>query len=193
MVWKKLISSKELIVMENNGSDRRFRIEARKEGNKWYVYHIRLLDDEAEILNEYVFEDRRDVMAIIRKIVKQKDPTKKTISIKRNFNIDLTREYKEELVEKWKFVIDNTPHNNFVFIRYDDNLKVDVVMNHQYKHHEKHILDMIESKLALKDFADRISYDIYYFNKSNRRYGDLPGRPEMAGNIYIEFGQDPEE
>jgi hypothetical protein len=191
MDWKKLIDSRELIVIEGNYKGNRIKIEARlNEKNEWSLYEIRIRGDNSDLIKEFNFKTRSDVIRTIQRLLSEKNPLKSNV-YRRAPRIELKRLFKEELVEKWGFIIANEKISNFIYIIYGESIKADVVIHTKYKSLERFILSVIEEKLSLKDFSDEIIYDVFYYKESNHNHFSNRGTGEaIVSDIYIQFGID---
>ena len=167
MAWKKIADSNELIVLENDMKEYKLKIEARKTKEYgWEVFKTQVKGNSSNLISEYVLEDKRQVSRLIEKL-------KKETSVKRNLprrnssvSISLKRDYKEDFVEKWYFFIGDRDIRNFLVVKFDNNIKVDIVLHEKYRYYEQTILDQVEEKLGLNGLGESISHNIYYFRKT---------------------------
>ncbi|MFH2021207.1 MAG: hypothetical protein ABIJ34_07340 [archaeon] len=176
MSWTKIADSSELIVFENDLSSHKFKIEARRIDNGWEVFKTKIEGTKSNLISEHLLENKHDALLLIDKLKEDKseEPEKKTAPI-----LSLKRVYKEEFTEKWFFTLDKDNFKNFVFIKYDNYIRADVVMHESYALKEKAIISQIEEKLGLKEFGEATLYEIYYFKRYNKTAEKKLNFPEM--------------
>ena len=169
MSWKKVAESKEVIVFEKELKDSKLRIEARKNHSSgWEVFKTEIRNDSAQLISEYALDDMDKVKQIIEKLKNGKEPK---MYAKRSYSpatVYIKRKYKEDFIEKWTFTVGRNDVQNFLYVKFDNDILVDIVMHDSIKSFERKVLSQIEEKLGLKDLGESIKYDIFYFstNKS---------------------------
>ncbi len=161
-LWKKKVDSEELIVLESQFKDYKLKIEARKNSLGWEVFKTKVIGDSSDLISEYFLESKKQAMEIISKL--QNDRNLRT---KDRTNVSLRRVYKEEYLEKWNFTVNNEDMKNFVLVKFDTTLLVDIVMHEKYLISEKEILAQISDKLGLNQFGDSTAFDIFYYKRSS--------------------------
>jgi len=180
MDWKKVIDSEELIVLEKKNKKAKLKIEARLDGSgEWHIYKSLIKENRTSLISEHILDDKHDVEKLIEKL------KHKTGKQSRKFKLELKRDYKEDMVEKWYFEIDNI--RNMMVVKYDELIYVDMVMNEKLRIYEKKIISIIEDRLGLKNLCDAIQYDIYYFDKKNSK---LERNEQNLSFMDIEFNFD---
>ena len=161
-MWKKKVESEELIVHESQFKDFKLKIEARKNNNGWEVFKTKVVGDASDLISEYFLENKKQALEIITKL--QND---RNLRIKGKTSVSLKRVYKEEYLEKWNFSVNNEDMRNFVLVKFDTTLLVDIVMHEKYIITEKEILSQISDKLGLTQFGDTTAYDIFYYKRNS--------------------------
>ena len=190
-MWKKVVESRDIIVFEKNLKDCKLRIEARKaDGQGWEVFKTKVTKDSSNLISEFSMDTKIQARQIIKKLKNERVAASST---SRNspsaLKVSLKRAYKEDLVEKWYFHLSDSRIKNFIIVRFDTTITVDVVMHEKYRYYERAILQQLEDKLGLKELGDTIKHEIYYFRKwgnsyqSNRNILEDP-----QGFVDIEFG-----
>jgi hypothetical protein len=169
MDWRKIVESKDLIILEQEQNEIKFKIEARKTENFWEVFKTQIKGTSSELLSEYTVDTRNDVRNLITRLKTENRPSVKRIPSKKGVRISLKRVFKEEFVEKWYFQIDKDSTRNFLLVKFDSEVAVDVVMNEKYRYFESQVLLQIEEKLGLKEIGDQIRYEIYYYNRNIKK------------------------
>lgn len=53
---------------------------------------------------------------------------------------------------------------NFLYVKFDSEVQVDIVIHENYKFYEQSIIKQVQEKLGLTEIGDSINYDIYYFS-----------------------------
>jgi hypothetical protein len=191
MGWKKIAESNDLIVFEKNLKDYKIKIEARKtEDYTWEVFKTQIKGENANLISEYFLDNKSQVEKVIERLKKERDLSPKWKILKKALpvKVSLKRIYKEDFVEKWNFFIDNKKIKNFLFVKFDNKINVDIVMHEKYKYYEKSILSQIEEKLGLKELGESVSYEIYYFKKhSSTRARNISNYEYDVNYIDIEF------
>ncbi len=172
MTWKKLLDTKELIAYEKSTKISKVRIEARYKKCRWRIYKTYNFKDNGEWVShvkEYIATSLDEAKDLVTELKKEKDVLLEDVNTTGVMRLDLKRCYKEDFVEKWKFTIDDFNYDNFVIIRYDSEVKMDIVLHDRYNDIEKQILEKLISTLGLKDVSNKIRYDFFYFKKHSAK------------------------
>lgn len=164
MGWKKIAESKDLVVFEKALKDLKLKIEARKTEDTWEVFKTEIKQNEANLISEHFLENKNEVEKLIERLKREKYRPKN--QYKYPIKISLKRILKEEFIEKWTFYIEDKNIKNFLYVKFDNDTYVDIVMHEKYKYSEESILAQIEYKLGLKDFSDAIQYEVFYYKKN---------------------------
>ena len=180
MSWKKIAESKEIIVFEKKLKNFKLKIEARKNSYGWEVFKTKVNGNSSSLISEYILDTKTEAIQLIDKLKKDK----KITEISKNATISMMRVYKEEYVEKWFFTVNNNDIKNFLVVKYDNNIKVDIVMHEKYRLYEDDVIFQIEKSLGLKDLGESSVFEIYYF-KRNTKNRENKGQKSL---IDIEFG-----
>ncbi len=185
MSWKKIAESNDLIVFEKKLKKYRLKIEARKTSFGWEVFKTKLAGTSSSLISEHVLDNKKQALQMINKLKKES----KIRNIKKSANISLMRVYKEDLIEKWYFHVNNHKTKNFLIAKFDTAIKVDIVLHEDYRLYEDDIISQVETSLGLKELGDSSIFEIYYFKRSikNREKAS-----ETKNLIDIEFGFDEE-
>jgi hypothetical protein len=197
MKWKKLLETKDLIAFERVENNFKVRIEARNKNKGWAVYktyNFQKGDDWTTHVQEYVAKSKEETKHLLTELKNEADIRPQKIACENGVvQLELARSYKEDFVEKWNFKIDSLSTDNFFIVRYDDEIKLDIVMHDCYNYLEKEVLNKIIIALGLKDISNRIKYDFFYFKKhsAKRRVYEKNNNDSIVANL--EFNIDPEQ
>jgi hypothetical protein len=192
MTWKKLLESSEIIAYEKVDSKMVARIEARNKNNLWLVYKTytkKNSDPSRSQVSEYLAKTFEETQQLIEDLKRDDDlPVHKSSSSLKKPEIKLKRIFKEDFLEKWQVEIDNFNEDNYIIIRYDSEIKFDLILHERYNPFEKELITSIIDSLGLKDLTDKIRYDIFYYRKHTAKRRVY--RKEPKGVIYakLSFG-----
>jgi hypothetical protein len=193
MNWKKLVDTKDLIVFERKQKDHKIKIEARKsEESGWEVFKTKITENSSNLMSEYSIENKSEAKKLIDRLKDEKENKNKIIQNKLFKSVSIKRAFKEEFVEKWYFTIGTDKTRNFILLKFDSNIKADVVMNEKFRMLERKILSNIEDLLGLKELGDTISYELYYFSRNKSAYENMEAKPDYSDLLNIEFDYDEE-
>ncbi len=169
MEWKKIAESNDLIVFEKKGKRVDIRIEARREkGSSWNVYKTYLIRGDKNYVEEYKAQGRHQLRQLLDYLSKGKEPTVSQLGMKARLQrtepmLDFRRVYKEEYVEKWEFSFNKEGFVNFLLVRFDSTLDIDIVMDRRYKVMEKAIIRKITEFLGIKEVIAPSRIRVYYY------------------------------
>jgi hypothetical protein len=190
MGWKKVVESKDLIVLEKSQKGRKIKIEARKnDESAWEIFKTQIKGDASSLISECIVEDKKEMKQILEKL--KKEITSKSSPSKANVRLALKRKYKEDFVEKWVFFIGKDKIKNIMIVKLDNVIDADLVMHEKYRPVERKILSLIEDQLGLKELGDIINYEIFYFKKETKIRET--SSPEYNMDVDIEFRHGDEE
>lgn len=173
MRWKKLLQTNDLIAYEKVCKGKKVRLEARFENSRWRIYKTYNFDnkenDSITHVQEYIAFSLDETQTLIDDLILEKDIELSDLPEVNTFSIDLKRIYKEEFVEKWKFRLDDSIIDNFIIVRYDETICLDIILHDKYNCVEKKLLEKIIENLGLKDISQKIQYDFFYFKKHSAK------------------------
>ncbi|MCB9358670.1 hypothetical protein H6503_01940 [Candidatus Woesearchaeota archaeon] len=188
MAWKKLLDTKDVIAYEKKAKDKKIRIEARFRKNRWRVYKTYNFQENGEWVshvNEYIAASLDETQQLLLELKGEQDIELDDVNSTSNVILELERCYKEEFVEKWKLKIDNFSDDNYVHVRFDETIKLDIILHDRYNQFEKLILEKIIKSLGLRDISNRIQYDFFYYRKhsAKRRVYEKPMDRELIAQL----------
>jgi hypothetical protein len=190
MGWKKVVESKDLIVLEKSQKGRKIKIEARKnDESAWEIFKTQVKGDASSLISECVVEDKKEMKQILEKL--KKEISSNVSSSKNPIRLSLKRKYKEDFVEKWVFFIGKDKIKNIMIVKLDNVIDADIVLHEKYKPNERKIVSLIEDQLGLKELGDVINYEIFYFKRETKLRET--SSPEYNMDIDIEFRPGDEE
>ncbi|MFW5746114.1 MAG: hypothetical protein ACOCWQ_01020 [Nanoarchaeota archaeon] len=192
MGWVTLSSDNEILMLERKTRYYTIRIEARKEGKKWHIYHSRFNEKGLNLTDEYqaaTKDEAFNVIEVIKKrpILSLAQLREKMLKKKRKTEVRIKRSYKEYTVEKWFFGISGDKAINFVVLRYYDTTEIDFVIHQRYASFEKDIITAIISSLGLKDAEEDLVINCYYFNRHTKRHVESDKRRILMGKLEFDF------
>lgn len=194
MGWRKLFETQDTIAYEKKKKELDIRIEARsRENAAWDVYKIyhpkqvRKKKKDLNLIQEFNTATKSEAVTLMKKLMEEKDLDIQTIKEKKpehqdTLQLELKREYKEEYLEKWVFSLDNFQHENILFVRFDAEIHMDVVLNEIYIGTEDAIVQRIIERLGIRSINPQLNITIYYFSKQKRiqEKKDLPEKLLLA-------------
>jgi len=188
MAWKKLLDTNDLIAYEKSTKTATIRIEARFRKRRWRIYKTYNFKDNGEWIShvkEYIATSLDEAKELLVDLKEEQDLTLKDVELCRILKIELSRCYKEEFVEKWMFSIDDFNEDNFVIVRFDSEVQMDIILHDRYNHLEKQLLEKFIKALGLKDISNKIRYDFFYFKKhsAKRRIYKKPADKELVAQL----------
>ena len=188
-MWKKITESQDLISYKKDKSDKQIVIEARMMDGRWEIYKTYQYGMN-RLVQEYTADDKSDALHLIETLKKEKDLSNDEIEHIRKFEsqnikINLERAYKEYDVEKWLFSINDEPKDNFIIVRFAEEIEADVVMHERYRRLERKILEKLQQSLKLEDELLRQSV---FFYKEKKDYGQ-DRRKVFVGRIEMGFSE----
>ena len=65
--------------------------------------------------------------------------------------------------------MDDFNEDNFVIVRFDSQVKMDIVLHERYNLLERELLDKFIHSLGLKDISNKIQYDFFYFKRHSAK------------------------
>ncbi len=183
--WKKILESSDTIAYEKEGKTFKTRIEARMNDKKaWDVFKIYNLKNsmkgslrnycKGQVMQELSANNKEEALTIIKQLIKEEELSLEEIKKIRNekekaLNIEMKREYKEDFLEKWIFSLDNFKHNNVVFVRYETEITMDIILDEMYIYMEEKIRKELIERLGIEDMGSSIMCNIYYYNKFKKK------------------------
>ena len=184
MGWKKLLEASDVIAYEKATDAGTVRIEARLKRDRWRIYKTQSrTDKDTTQVKEYIASSLEEAKELVSDLRQEEE-----FGFHDNLmplSIDMKRCYKEEYVEKWKFSIDNFSEDNFVIVRFDAEIKLDIVLHDRYNILERELLNKLIEVLGLRDMSDKICYDFFYFRKhsAKRRVYQQPDEEELIAQL----------
>jgi len=172
MPWKKLLDTKDLIAYEKSTKAVKVRIEARFRKNRWRIYktyNFRQGDEWISHVKEYIAASQEEANVLLGELKGERELTLDDVNCSTPLRVELSRCYKEDFIEKWKFKVDDFNEDNFVIVRFDSQVKMDIVLHERYNLLEKELLDKFIHSLGLKDISNKIQYDFFYFKRHSAK------------------------
>jgi len=193
-MWKKLSDTNDLLSYEKSRKNFKVRIEARLTDDSWNIYKTYFTDQRVNFVEEYSASSQKEVRKIIKAMVKEKDLSLSDIkSIKKlsksKPEIRLERAYKEYDVEKWFFSVGDDEKQNFITIRFGENIDIDVVLHEHYRFLERTIIQELIFILGLDKFEINTNQNVYFFNKKTHAKTRIKGKNIIIGKIEMGSGK----
>lgn len=172
MHWKKLLDTKDLIAYEKSTKAVKVRIEARFRNNRWRIYktyNFRQGDEWISHVKEYIAASQEEANVLLGELREERELTLDDVNCTTPLKVELSRCYKEDFIEKWNFKVDDFNEDNFVIVRFDSQVKMDIVLHERYNLLERELLDKFIHSLGLKDISNKIQYDFFYFKRHSAK------------------------
>ncbi len=195
-MWKKTIDNKDLFCFERNNKDISVRIEARlNDKRKWDVFKTHYDGDEVNYTEEYQTTSKDHAEKLVRSLMNKKLFTKIEIeNIKlvqsKKLNIDLRRSYRDYNMEKWHFFVNDESEASVLFIRDNDPVEMDFIVNEKFRFLEKKILRKVNIILGYEKPDFDISQNIYYYKDRNDRVVKADKKGVLLGKVELGFGNE---
>lgn len=183
MGWKKLLEAADVIAYEKATDTGTVRIEARLKRDRWRIYKTQSRSDkDTTHVKEYIASSLEEAKEVVSDLRQEEEGFHDNLM---PLSIDLKRCYKEEYVEKWKFSLDNFSDDNFIIVRFDAEIKLDIILHDRYNVLERELLNKLIEVLGLRDMGDKICYDFFYFRKhsAKRRVYQQPDAEELIAQL----------
>jgi hypothetical protein len=199
-MWKKIAESTDLISFENRAKRLTVRLEARLNPDNSWVIFKRYFNNEGISYTEEYHANSKDeayylIDALKNKLLDRQEIEEARQSRKKGIKIAVRRTFKEYNIEKWEFSVDRDEFINFIYIRFEDKIGIDIVIHERYKLWEEQILAEVNAIFGLESTDVDIGLNIIFyserFNKTHKgKRGEVfIGRIEMG----INPGANPEE
>ncbi len=191
--WQKLVDTNDLVSYERKAKDMKIRIEARLvHDDQWQIFVTYNNGKEVNYTEEYRCKNKEELHKLIAKLQDMKVKTKKeiehlSVSQNKQLGIDLTREFRDYNVEKWRFTIEKSPTYNFLLIRDSEFIDIDIIMHEKYKFHEANIIHELYKILGLSDSGLPIRRNIFYYADRSTTLNNAGQNQLFIGNIEFDF------
>ncbi|MFT4297599.1 MAG: hypothetical protein ACMXX5_00220 [Candidatus Woesearchaeota archaeon] len=191
MTWKKLLDTKDLIAYEKSTKKSKITIEARLKKNKWRVYKTYNFQGTERIshVKEYIASSLAEARQLLSELKDEQELSWKDLDSSKTIKLDMSRCYKEEYVEKWKFQIDDFSDDNIIIARFDSEVHLDIILHEKYNHLEKVLLEKLIDVLGLKEISNKIRYDFFYFKRhsAKKRVYEKPSARDLIAQIELDL------
>ncbi len=190
-MWKKIVDSKELLIYEKKIKNIVIKIEARlSENNEWEIFKKYCASDDLNYVENFLAKTTTELDFIIKNLMKKNLGKKELKEIKLKESkipkLSLKRDFKEYCMEKWLFTIDIEKIENLLFLKYDEIVEVDIILNEIYKPISSKIIDEIKNTFSLKDEQSNLKINVYYFS-SREVLENLNQQNPLVGKFEIGF------
>lgn len=191
--WQKLVDSNDLVSYERKTKDMKIRIEARlAHDGQWQIFVTYNNGKEVNYTEEYRCKNKEELQKLIAKLQDMKLKTKKeierlSVSQSKKLGIEVTREFRDYNVEKWRFTIEKSPTYNFLLIRDSEFIDIDIIIHEKYKFYEQYILNELYKILGLNDGDLPIRRNIFYYADRSTALNNTSQNQLFIGNIEFDF------
>ncbi|MEM4267375.1 MAG: hypothetical protein QXK37_00935 [Candidatus Woesearchaeota archaeon] len=200
-MWKKIAESTDLISYEKKTPTLTIRLEARLlDDNSWVIFKKYFNDDGISYTEEYHSKTRDEAYYLIEslksKVLDRQEIERQKQSRKKGVRIQVRRTFKEYNVEKWDFAVDNEDFINFIYLRFEEMIELDLIVHEKYKIWEQRIITEIMHIFGLAGTELDLCINFFYFKErfdkivKGRRNSLFIGRIEM-GSRGDDFDQEP--
>jgi hypothetical protein len=167
MSWQKTISNEDCICFETKTKHVSSRIESRKMGTVWLIYHSYFTDNGLSFTQEYIASTPEHMRQILTSLQQIKLPTPKELhklmlTKAQRLILRVEREFKEYGIEKWKFGLSSQSMTNFVLVKTQDQVSLDFVMHESLKKQEDIVIQEMLSLLGLDKYDEEITVKVSY-------------------------------
>lgn len=182
-MWKKLVCSNDLIVKEAKKDGLNVRIEARNNPEGWNIIKRYYAPDNNDSFIEDYFkpnlEGVNEVLKHIQSELLTKGQIKKIKELKKNLDINITRVYHEQNVEKWLFTISSVKkpqresslsEDGTIVIKHGDELELDIMVKEKFRPLEEELIELINEKLGISSSMDKDVIHNFYYYYDNTSY-----------------------
>lgn len=186
MTWRTISDTEEVKAFERRTKDFSVRIEARSAGAGWDVFKSYVDEHRSYLTERHHVSESRELVRLLSRLKRDRVLTRSELKASQeasSLNFSFERAYKEDFIEKWVFRSDGT--DNFLVVRYDEVVEVDIVLSEKYKPFEDQVLEKIRRTLGLDD-AGETRTNLYYFrqrsersDESKRKFGIVIGKFEF--------------
>jgi hypothetical protein len=190
-MWKKIAESTDLISYEHRTRSMTTRLEGRLSSDKtWTIFKKYFNDEGISFTEEYHAQTTDEAHYLIdklkEKILDRQEIEKARRIQKQGIKLQVKRSFKEYNVERWDFSIDNEDYDNFLYIRYEDKISLDISVHARYKIWEGQIQSEIMTILGLVASDLDVKVNIHFYNE--RRTTQFRGRHSDLFISKIEMG-----
>ncbi|MBN2458340.1 hypothetical protein JXB31_04385 [Candidatus Woesearchaeota archaeon] len=191
-MWKKIEESQDLICYEKRSKSFMIRIEARLEKNKWKIFKRYINEEGLDHIENFESDTRADADRLIKSIMSKnltkKDIIKATIEKSRDINLEIRRIFREYAIEKWEFSVRPDKEKNIIFIRTEDSIEIDIIINSRYRSCEGRIISELMKILSVnEDDAIETTINIFYYEDRTQKKKKQPKNKLIMGKIEIGY------
>lgn len=195
-MWKRLISSEDLIAHEAVIDDLHVRIEARSTPDGWNIIKRYYMpqDNEHSFTEDYFrpsLSEAREVIKRIQQDVLTKHQIRKIKEFRKYIELSLMRQYHDSSFEKWSFTVHSIkkpiaqhyPEDGTVIVRHGRSIEVDIMVKEKFRHFEEEIINLIDEKLGFINRQDhQLLHNLYYYSDSSS-YTTSPQREQLVSML----------
>jgi|SRR3989339_335872 len=166
MAWKKVVESAKLLSYEKRRKDFNVRIEASaNDKGSWDVYRVYYNQKGLNHVEEFSAPTKTEAHSMVEKLKHDIEPSMMDLAeIQQKKSQPLVLRVKRVYVggdiEKWQFDLDDVVSSNFVLVRFQEKVHLDIVVHQRYISLERQLIERITETLGL---APDVEWDIFYF------------------------------
>jgi hypothetical protein len=186
MTWLIISDTDDVKAFERRTKDFSVRIEARSAEQGWDVFKSYVDGHRSYLTENYHVDSLPELGRLLSRLKREKVLSRSELQashLESSLNFSFERAYKEDFIEKWVFRADGT--ENFLVVRYDETISLDVVIAERYRVHEARVVERIRKTLGLDDLGD-VKMTFYYYRQrseieaqSKKSLGVVIGRFEF--------------
>ena len=195
-MWKRLITTNDLIVQEAVNDGLNVRIEARNNPEGWNIIKRYYLPDDStlsytEDYSRPTLNEAKEAIRYLQGELLTKMQIKKIKNLKKSLDLRIIRVYHEGNVEKWFFTIHSMKRpqtssvieDGTIVIKYGDTIEVDVMVKEKFRHFEEEIIEAVNEKFGLtRQDEKEVIHNFYYYFETTA-YTTKQKRPQVvSGN-----------
>lgn len=169
-MWQQIENTEEAICYERKSRELSVRIEARQSEDDWTVYRGFYSDNNLNYTEQFSVSSREDAERMMFSLRKERIPSVSELSelVKtrnRKVHLSMKRAYKDDMVEKWFFTVNDDPVSNFFVVKEYEKVEMDIVLHESYKDRSSDIVKQILRFLSYENVFVDIEHSIYFFSK----------------------------
>jgi hypothetical protein len=188
-MWQEIENTDGAICYEQKGKDLSVRIEAREDDGEWVIYRGFYTPGNMNYTERFSAETREDAEGIVSRLRKERLPSMSEITelVKtksKKMHLSMKRAYKDDMVEKWFFNVNEDTITNFFIVREFEKVEMDIVLHQNYKDRASEVVRQISKFLSYESVFVDIEHNVYFFSSSEKH---APVGKKLLDRYELEF------
>jgi hypothetical protein len=173
-MWKKIAESTDLISYEHRSRALTTRLEARLMPDKsWCIFKKYYNDEGVSFTEEYRARSKDEAQYLIdslkSKLLDRHGVEQAKKVQNREIRIQVRRSFKDYSVEKWNFSVDGEGYNNFLYLRFEEGVQLDICIHAKYKIWETQIIGELMTIFGLAHHELDVNTSVLFFSERYNR------------------------